>query len=75
MTVHKYNSNGAELWTWGEGLYILSDIRIARDGTIVLFRPGVPIYKLSPEKEYLGEVIIDGVTVLGEPECSDDKRK
>jgi hypothetical protein len=75
VTVHKYNSNGAELWTWGEGLYILSDIRIARDGNIVLFRPGGPIYKLSPEKEYLGEVIIEGVTVLGEPECSDDKRK
>lgn len=73
VRVHKYNRNGAELWTWGEELVVLSDLRIAPDGTIVLFRPGGPLYKLSPEKEYLGEILIEGITVLGEPDCPQDK--
>ena len=69
VRVHKYNRNGAELWKWGEGLFVLSDMRIARDGTIVLFRPGGPIYKLSSEKEYLGQVVIEGITVIDGPDC------
>ncbi|MFH1515893.1 MAG: hypothetical protein ABIG42_10595, partial [bacterium] len=73
VRVHKYNRKGAELWTWGEGLFVLSDLRIASDGSVVLFRPGGPVYKLSPEKEYLGQVVIDGITLLDEPDCPQNK--
>ena len=73
VRIHKYGPKGSHEWVWGEKLYIISDIKIAPDGTIVVLRPGGPIYSLTPDGKFKGEIIIDGISVLGEPECSQKK--
>jgi len=73
VRVHKFGPTGASIWTWGEKLYILSDIRISGDGSIIILRPGGPIYRLSPDCKYKGQILIEGITQLGEPECGKGK--
>jgi hypothetical protein len=75
VRIHKYGPRGSEQWVWGEKLYIITDIQIAPDGTIVVLRPGGPIYSLTPDGKYKGEIIIDGISVLGEPECSQQNQQ
>jgi len=74
VRVHKFGPKGSHIWTWGEKLYLVSDIKIADDGTIFILRPGGPIYMLSPDCKYKGQVIIEGISVLTEPECSQNKK-
>jgi hypothetical protein len=73
VRIHKFTPQGSEEWVWGEKLFIISDVRVSNDGTIVVLRPGGPIYSLSQKLEYKGQTLIDGITILGEPECGKAK--
>jgi hypothetical protein len=75
VRIHKYTPTGVEKWSWGDVLYIISDIRVLTDGSVLILRPGGPIYKLSSDGKYLGEVPINGITILGEPDCGKNGTK
>ena len=75
VRISKYAPNGGLVWTWGEKLFLISDICLSGNGTINILRPGGPVYRLTPDCGYIEQVIIGDITQLGEPECGNKRNR